>query len=510
MDNEVYDITVIGSGLGGAVCATVLAKQGFNVLMIEKGSHPRFALGESATPVTTFYFKKFSEMYDIPEYLPLSSYHTMDQAGKKMIYGPKELFHYCWHDISGKKEWDKKEIAVQTPGVDVQYYREDLDFYLVEIAEKYGVEYIDNANVTNVEEKIDYIELTVDISGEVKNIHSKYVIDATGFKSVLADQFDLRMKDPGTPLKSRTIFTHFKNINSLESVVSNGDNFNDDLPVHRSQGTTHHCFDGGWYWIIPFDNGVTSVGLSLDMHKYPDNDLSAEDEFWEITNKLPTVKNILTGAKTVRPYIKTGRIQYQSKKSIGDRWALLPAASYGIDAWQSSGMALTLISIDRLVWGLKNIVFRFDHFQQEEMSYYNDVLKKEYENITGFVYGIYKSFKHHDLLRHFCLLPFMGVEKHVLDGGLNRPWDNNSIFMNFGNPHFSACVKELHCIVDKYSESAVLPKTAIDKIKKIMLEDMAIYNTRDYGDEIKSNIYLRQEKETEMLESVMQSNIVTG
>jgi FADH2 O2-dependent halogenase len=40
-------------------------------------------------------------------------------------------------------------------------------------------------------------------------------------------------------------------------------------------GTLHHIFDGGWFWIIPFDNhkksqnSLCSIGLMLDCRKYP-------------------------------------------------------------------------------------------------------------------------------------------------------------------------------------------------------------------------------------------------
>jgi len=43
-----YDTIIIGSGIGGTSLAAILARHGKKVLMIEKGRHPRFAIGEAA------------------------------------------------------------------------------------------------------------------------------------------------------------------------------------------------------------------------------------------------------------------------------------------------------------------------------------------------------------------------------------------------------------------------------------------------------------------------------
>ena len=60
-----YDAVVICSGAVGSIAATILSKLGYQVLLLEKGKHPRFAIGESSTPVTTFFFERFSKLYDM-------------------------------------------------------------------------------------------------------------------------------------------------------------------------------------------------------------------------------------------------------------------------------------------------------------------------------------------------------------------------------------------------------------------------------------------------------------
>ena len=47
------DGVILGSGFGGAVLATLLARHDVSVLVIDAGVHPRFAVGESTIPHTS-------------------------------------------------------------------------------------------------------------------------------------------------------------------------------------------------------------------------------------------------------------------------------------------------------------------------------------------------------------------------------------------------------------------------------------------------------------------------
>ena len=44
------DLAIIGSGFGGSLLAMIAARLGYRVVLLERGRHPRFAIGESASP----------------------------------------------------------------------------------------------------------------------------------------------------------------------------------------------------------------------------------------------------------------------------------------------------------------------------------------------------------------------------------------------------------------------------------------------------------------------------
>ena len=59
------DVAILGSGIGGSMLATILARQGLSTTIIEAGVHPRFAIGESIIPETSLRLKILAEKYGV-------------------------------------------------------------------------------------------------------------------------------------------------------------------------------------------------------------------------------------------------------------------------------------------------------------------------------------------------------------------------------------------------------------------------------------------------------------
>ncbi len=49
---ETFDVIVVGGGPGGSTVASLVAKKGHRVLLLEKDKHPRYQIGESLLPNT--------------------------------------------------------------------------------------------------------------------------------------------------------------------------------------------------------------------------------------------------------------------------------------------------------------------------------------------------------------------------------------------------------------------------------------------------------------------------
>ncbi len=482
-----YDVAVIGSGMGGSACALILAKLGYDVIVIERGTHPRFALGESGTPALSRKMRFLSRMYDIPELDELSTYDNIQASGNGVLCGPKEMFQYFVHQ---KGQTDPaqfgpfREIIVQTPEVDAQYNRAASDKRLLDVAIKYGAVYTDETSVEDIVFGEDAVDLQCRKRGEDYPVTAKFIVDATGFNSIIGRKNNLRLQgdELDTPLRSRCIFTHFKDIGSFDEVIKNNPAYPDRSPVPRARATQHHCFDGGWLWFIPFDNGVTSVGVNLDMDLYPMNDKDAATEFWEIVEQYPIVNDMLKGRATTMPFIKTGRLQFMNKELVGDRWAMLPASAYGLDAWFSTGLAATFMSVHRLVEMLHGTILSKDRYDRSVLLDYEQAIKKEYFHVAKMVNGMYKSFKHFELFKSYCFMCFMGTESYLEKGGAGKGMDLDHLLLGAGDDEFVEKFGWLYDKVITHAGESEVSQSAVDMCNKFIREDMMPFNFRRYGD----------------------------
>ena len=67
--NARFDIAVIGSGFAGSLIAMIARRLGRSVALIERGKHPRFAIGESSTPLANLLLEELAQRYDLPALL---------------------------------------------------------------------------------------------------------------------------------------------------------------------------------------------------------------------------------------------------------------------------------------------------------------------------------------------------------------------------------------------------------------------------------------------------------
>lgn len=341
-----YDIAIIGSGFVGASLAAILARQGLKVIMFEAKSHPRFSIGESLILETSETMRALAELYDVPELAYFSSENFLPFSGS--THGIKRHFGFL-HHIPGQRQNPRHTLQAVIPkephGHELHLYRQDTDYFLTSVAVGYGATLWQNTPVQDIALFEDHVEV---ITAKGQKVTAVTVVDAGGYKSILADKFDLR--DHNQQTHSRTIFTHMIHVPCYHQ--SGGSKESYGLPFRMSEGTLHHVFEGGWLWVIPFDNHpkstnpLCSVGLQLDPRLYPlRSDLSPEEEFFQFIQRFPDVAAQLNGRQAVREWTRTGRIQYSAKQVVGDRWLLLGHAAGFIDPLYSKGLYTSLAAV---------------------------------------------------------------------------------------------------------------------------------------------------------------------
>ena len=79
--------------------AMIAHRLGYRVILIERGRHPRFAIGESASPLAGILIEQLADRYDLPRVRPLSAFGTWQRTYPDVVCGLKRGFSYFRHEV---------------------------------------------------------------------------------------------------------------------------------------------------------------------------------------------------------------------------------------------------------------------------------------------------------------------------------------------------------------------------------------------------------------------------
>src|SRR5437763_11564283 len=145
-----FEIAIVGSGFSGSLLAMMAKRLGRSVILLERGTHPRFAIGESSTPLANLLLEELGRRYELPRLLPLCKWGTWQSAYPGLGCGLKRGFTFYHHTFG--ERWvetpDRRNelLVAASPHdriADTHWYRPDLDHFLIREAQSQGVEYVD-------------------------------------------------------------------------------------------------------------------------------------------------------------------------------------------------------------------------------------------------------------------------------------------------------------------------------------------------------------------------------
>src|SRR5436309_12571495 len=90
-------IAIVGSGFAGSILARILQGQGHRVLLLDRGRHPRFALGESSTPLAALCLERLAARYGLEDLHDLAAYGRWRQRLPELRRGLKRGFTLYSH-----------------------------------------------------------------------------------------------------------------------------------------------------------------------------------------------------------------------------------------------------------------------------------------------------------------------------------------------------------------------------------------------------------------------------
>ena len=373
--NTDYDLTIIGSGYGGSILAMVARRIGLSVLLLEKGRHPRFAIGESTSPLANLLLEQLSTRYDLPRLLPLTAYGPWQRAYPHVGCGLKRGFSYFHHEkgqtFRAAPDRSDQLMVAASPhdeAADTHWLRADVDKFLVGEAVGAGAEYRDEVTLAVPDWHTDGTAAVAgERHGEAFAVRTRLVIDATGPRGFLSKALGLPEAGFTEYPATQSLYSHFSNVRRCDTMPEYSD---PDMPPYPADdAAVHHVFDGGWMWVLRFDTGVTSAGIAVTDALAGELRLEEGEPAWHrFLARFPSVGAQFAEAVPTRPFSYASRIAYRASAAVGPGWAMLPSAAAFVDPLFSTGIPLALLGIERLgrileeTWGTEEVGARLEKY----------------------------------------------------------------------------------------------------------------------------------------------------
>ncbi len=441
-----FQVAVLGSGFGGSLMALIARRLGYSTVLLERGKHPRFTIGESTTPLTNLLLEELSTDYGLSAIRPLCKWGTWQAATPQLACGLKRGFTFYHHDLDRPFEPDtegrRQLLVAASPDdavADTHWYRPQFDHYLVQQAVASGVEYLDETELSEVEERSAGMRLAGTRRGERLNLTADFVIDATGPRGLLFRTLNLGEAPLAELPPTQGLFSHFEQVSPLPEALLQ---FQGRTPPYPPESAAvHHIFPGGWIWVLKFNNGITSAGVAATDPLAQALNLRAGASGWgRLLKRLPVLEGIFRPANAIMPFVHQPRIAFQCARITGRHWALLPSAAGVIDPLLSTGFPLSLLGICRLARMLQ-----FDRdpaLLGAALEHYGRITKLELETTARLVGAMYGAMDCFEVFKALSLLYFAAASFSEIARRLGKPHLADSFLLST-NREFSSALREL-------------------------------------------------------------------
>ncbi len=406
-----FDLAIVGSGFGGSLMAMIGHRLGYRVVLIERGRHPRFAIGESASPLAGILIEQLADRYDLPRVRPLSAFGTWQRTYPDVVCGLKRGFTYFRHEHRTPYQLDANRsnqlLVAASPNeqlADTHWLRSDVDYFLVREAIALGVEYVDQVQLDSFAAHDDRCVLTGTRHGASLSFRTALVIDASGPNGFIARSLDIRNRGFGGYPPTQALFSHFTKVARCEAMPGyaaspHGLRSGNAPPYAMDDAALHHVFDGGWMWVLRFGNGVTSAGIAVTDDLAGELRLSDGAPAWQrFLARYPSIAAQFADAQPTREFTWMPRVSWRAERATGPGWVMLPSAAAFIDPLFSTGIPLTLLGIERLARTLEGSLGPFDDDA--------DITFAEAEHTARFIAGCYASFPRFEQFAAYSMFYF--------------------------------------------------------------------------------------------------------
>lgn len=406
------EVAIVGSGFVGSLLARVLVVLGYDVVLLDRGTHPRFAIGESTTPLANLSLERIGTRYGLADCYQLATHGRWLAHYPELRRGLKRGFTYYRHHpgepFSNRGLDSERLLVAASPNEsisDTHWLRADVDHHFVREAVAAGVHYRERVHVASAEVTSDFVRLSGRENGAPFELRANFLIDASGPGGFLAQQLGIPSALERMDTHSAIVFAHFDGVRLMRDVVPGlpEGSYPDDWAA------VHHLIDEGWMYSLRFDDGVTSAGFLLSgMGRGP----AAVDPaaLWHsLLDRYPTLASAFADATAQMPIAYRPRVQHRLTRAAGERWAMMPHTYAFVDPLFSTGIAWGLRAVERLALAFESVAAHRRVPDLDVLTRYEAALDAEADQIDRVVAGAYQAMAHFDLFAAHAMLYFATV-----------------------------------------------------------------------------------------------------
>jgi flavin-dependent dehydrogenase len=321
-----YDVIVLGAGPAGSTTATLLAKKGFGVLLLERERFPRFQIGESLLPFNNDVFLRLGilEKLEKGDFVP--------KYGAEFVTGDGAMGYTFRFDQNLKAPHDRA----------FQVTRAKFDELLMATANEAGVEVRQETNVVGVDLSDPKRAVVTTAAGET--FESRFFVDAGGHAAFLGQR--LGGRSHFEQLKSVATFAHYRNV---------------PRPPGREAGNiVVVVLRDAWFWMIPITPEIMSVGLVATSEHVKSCGLRPEELLERTIAQTPYVANRMKDAERVSEVRSRKDFSYAMERIVATNFACVGDAAGFLDPIFSTGVYMAMKSAGIVADGIEAQLRRGD------------------------------------------------------------------------------------------------------------------------------------------------------